>query len=146
MNSAGLVWVLVGCAGSIDLGVEQTSVVDWLDVRVGKNVGWSLHVSGRREWGHDRTIALEVEKDICQMRRWFFFFFPLLLFVSPIRTTLQYQHSTSYRFNRSKLQIKVSLIKYRIIVSGNKRFVQVLQAYYFGHPLNHTLKINCTHL
>lgn len=56
-NSAGLVWVLVGCAWSMDLGVEEASVVDWLDVRVGQNVGWSLHVRGRREWGHDHTIA-----------------------------------------------------------------------------------------
>lgn len=56
-ESAGLVCVLVGCIGSMDLGVQQAPVVNWLDVRVGQNVGWSLHVGGRREWGHDHTIA-----------------------------------------------------------------------------------------
>lgn len=37
------------------MGVEQTPVVHWLDVRVGHNVGWSLHE--RRERGHDDTIT-----------------------------------------------------------------------------------------
>lgn len=60
-NSPWLIWVMVGCAGNLDLGVKQASVVDWLDVRVGQNVSWSLHVRGRREWGHDHTIAWEAE-------------------------------------------------------------------------------------
>lgn len=55
-SSAGLIWILVECTGTMDRGMEQTSVVDWLNVRVGQNVGWSIHV-WRREWGHDHTIA-----------------------------------------------------------------------------------------
>jgi len=58
-NSAGLVWVLLQSTLSVDLWVEKTSVVDWLNVRVWKNVGWSLHEWGRGEWRrwYDHTIA-----------------------------------------------------------------------------------------
>lgn len=62
-DSAGLVWVLVGSVGSMDLGMEQESVVHWWDVRVGQDVGWSLHVRMRRgKWGHDHTIAWRGKK------------------------------------------------------------------------------------
>lgn len=57
VTPAGLVWVLIGCTGSMEMGVEEAPVVNWLDLRVGHNVGWRLHVGGRREWGHDHTIA-----------------------------------------------------------------------------------------
>lgn len=65
-SSAGLVWVRVGCSGRVDLGVEQTSVVDWLNVGARQNVGWSFHIGRNREWGHDHTIthAREARKGV----------------------------------------------------------------------------------
>lgn len=56
-DSSGLVWVQVGCTGRMDLLLEQASVVHRLEVRVGHDVCWSVHVGGRREGGHDHTIA-----------------------------------------------------------------------------------------